>query len=71
MGQVPVLYWDGEELAQSAAITRFLARKVGWAGKSDLEFTQADILPVTKTTLRANCQIFAGDPPDEARGHLC
>ena len=44
MGQVPVLYWDGEELAQSAAITRFLARKVGWAGKSDLEFAQADMV---------------------------
>jgi glutathione S-transferase len=44
MGQVPVLYWDGEELAQSAAITRFLARKVGLAGNSDLEFAQADMV---------------------------
>ena len=44
MGQVPVLYWDGEELAQSAAITRFLARKVGLAGGSDLEFAQADMV---------------------------
>ena len=44
LGQVPVLYWDGEELAQSGAIARFLARKVGWAGKSDLEFAQADMV---------------------------
>merc|ERR1711863_125596 len=28
-GQMPVLYWDGEELAQSMAIARFVARKVG------------------------------------------
>ena len=26
--QMPVLYWDGEELAQSMAIARFVARKV-------------------------------------------
>ena len=25
---MPVLYWDGEELAQSMAIARFVARKV-------------------------------------------
>jgi len=43
-GQAPVLYWDGEELAQSLAIARFVARKVGLAGKSDLEFTQADMV---------------------------
>jgi glutathione S-transferase len=43
-GQMPVLYWDGEELAQSMAITRFVARKVGMAGKSDMEFCQADMI---------------------------
>merc|ERR1711990_419180 len=43
-GQVPVLYWDGEELAQSMAIARFVARKVGLAGKTDLEFCQADMI---------------------------
>merc|ERR1712008_615869 len=32
-GQMPMLYWDGEELAQSMAITRFIARKAGMAGK--------------------------------------
>ena len=67
---MPVLYWDGEELAQSMAIARFVARKVlnitiiviifiyschrrsyhhydcqvGLAGKSDLEFCQADMI---------------------------
>merc|ERR1711899_369879 len=43
-GQMPVLYWDGEELAQSMAIARFVARKVGLAGNSDLEFCQADMI---------------------------
>lgn len=43
-GQAPVLHWDGEELAQSLAISRFVARKVGLAGKSDMEFAQADMV---------------------------
>jgi len=43
-GQMPVLYWDGEEIAQSMAIARFVARKVGLAGNSDLEFCQADMI---------------------------
>ena len=38
---MPVLQWDGEELAQTMAIVKFVARKVGMAGKSDLEFAQA------------------------------
>ena len=40
-GSVPVLRWDGEELAQTMAIVKFVARKVGMAGKSDIEFAQA------------------------------
>ena len=44
IGQVPVLHWDGEELAQTMAIVKFVARKVGMAGKSDLEFAQADMV---------------------------
>jgi len=43
-GQSPVLYWDGEELAQCMAMARFVAKKVGLAGKSDLEFVQADMV---------------------------
>jgi len=43
-GQVPLLFWDGEELGQSLAIHRFVARKVGLAGKSDMEFAQADMV---------------------------
>jgi glutathione S-transferase len=31
--QIPLLYWDGEVIAQSMAIARFLARELGLAGK--------------------------------------
>jgi len=43
-GSVPLLFWDGEEIAQLMAVTKFVARKVGMAGKSDLEFAQADMV---------------------------
>merc|ERR1712130_599177 len=35
-GSVPVLFWDGEEMAQTMAIARFVARKVGMAGNTDM-----------------------------------
>jgi len=43
-GQLPMLQWDGVELAQSMAIARFVARRAGLAGKTDLEFAQADMV---------------------------
>ena len=36
--------WDGEEIPQQMAIVRFVAKKVGLAGKTDLEFVHADII---------------------------
>ena len=39
-----MLSWDGEEIAQQMAIVRFLARKLGLAGKTDLEFAYADMM---------------------------
>ena len=39
-----MLSWDGEEIAQQMAIVRFVARKVGLAGKTDLEFAYADMI---------------------------
>jgi len=41
-GQLPILNWDGEELCQSMACARFVAREVGLAGKTSLEQAQAD-----------------------------
>merc|ERR1712141_330996 len=32
-GQLPMLSWDGVELAQSMAIARFVARRAGLAGR--------------------------------------
>merc|ERR1711953_15095 len=43
-GQLPMLSWDGVELAQSMAIARFVARRAGLAGRTDLEFVQADMV---------------------------
>merc|ERR1712062_238199 len=43
-GQLPMLFWDGVELAQSMAIARFVARRAGLAGRTDLEFVQADMV---------------------------
>ena len=41
---VPVLYWDDELLAQSMSINRFLAKKVGLAGRNELEQGQVDMV---------------------------
>ena len=43
-GQLPVLEVDGVKLCQSKTIERFLANKLGLAGKSDLEKAQADMI---------------------------
>ena len=36
--------WDGNVLAQSNAITRFVAREVGIAGKNSVEMAQCDAI---------------------------
>jgi len=41
-GQLPVLEVDGRQVAQSLAVTRFVARKNGLTGKDDFEAAQAD-----------------------------
>merc|ERR1712080_246052 len=41
---VPVLFWDGEMLAQTQAIARFVARKSGLAGSNDVELAHAEAL---------------------------
>eukprot|EP00092_Neocalanus_flemingeri_P008750 GFUD01009423.1.p1 GENE.GFUD01009423.1~~GFUD01009423.1.p1 ORF type:complete len:229 (-),score=75.24 GFUD01009423.1:82-702(-) len=41
-GQTPLLEWDGQIIAQSMAITRFLAAEFGLKGKNNLESAQID-----------------------------
>ncbi|XP_023329805.1 probable glutathione S-transferase 9 [Eurytemora carolleeae] len=43
-GQVPRLIWDGQELYQSNSIVRFVAQKVWLVGKTEDDFTKADML---------------------------
>ena len=43
-GSLPILYWNGEEIPQSMAIVRFLAKQVGLAGNTDMEFARADTI---------------------------
>merc|ERR1711963_698295 len=41
-GILPILNWDGEEIRQSMACARFVAKEVGLAGKTNLEQAQVD-----------------------------
>ena len=41
-GSLPLLEWDGCQIAQATTITRFIARKVRMAGRSRMEAAQID-----------------------------
>ena len=41
-GSLPLLEWNGTNVAQSMAIARFIAREVGLAGRNNLEAAQID-----------------------------
>ena len=43
-GQLPLLEFDGAQIAQSMTIARFLAKKGGLAGRNELEQAQADMM---------------------------
>merc|ERR1739845_251823 len=58
-GQLPVLKWDGVELAQSVACARFIAREVGLAGKTSMEQAQADeIVDVIQDLINAWVKLY-------------
>merc|ERR1712062_176346 len=53
-GQVPLLAWDGEVIAQSMACARFLAREYNLAGRTSMEMAQVDeIIDVIQDLLNA------------------
>ena len=41
-GQLPILYWNKEEISQGIGVARFIAKKIGLAGKTDMEAAQVD-----------------------------
>jgi len=43
-GQLPLLEVDGETIAQSNAFSRLLAKRFGYAGKTDLEAARVDMV---------------------------
>jgi glutathione S-transferase len=57
--QLPVLYWNGEQIAQSLAVTRFNARQVGLAGKDNLEEAQVnEIIHAIEDVLQARINVL-------------
>ena len=53
-GQVPLLSWDGEVIAQSMSCARFLAREFNLAGRTSMEMAQVDeIIDVIQDLLNA------------------
>lgn len=53
-GQVPILEVDGKKVCQSVAITRYLAKQCGLAGKDDWEALEIDSTVDTINDVRAS-----------------
>merc|ERR1712088_1071925 len=65
-GSVPVLTWDEEEMAQTMAIVRFVARKVGMAGKTDKEFLPKWLAPLETILKKRGGEWYSGSGPTYA-----
>jgi len=80
MGQLPVLYIDGEPLFQSGAIVRYLGAKLGWclvqvpgarpgaglAGKNDLEAAKIDaVTSCTEDLMPVFAPLYAASDADK------
>lgn len=57
-GMLPVLEIDGEMVAQSNAISRYLARQWGLAGKDEWESLQCDVLVDTLGDLKQGSKAY-------------
>ena len=51
-GKTPVLEIDGKQTHQSGAVSRYLAKQLGLAGKDDWEDLQIDMIVDTFTDFR-------------------
>ena len=61
-GQVPLLSWDGEVIAQSMSCARFLAREFNLAGRTSMEMAQVDeIIDVIQDLLNAWYSLYHSD----------
>lgn len=65
-GQVPTLEVDGVTYCQTEAISRFLARKFGLAGKSELDQLRVDMIIGCLTDIRSPISLFLFEK-DEAK----
>ncbi|XP_014472024.1 PREDICTED: uncharacterized protein LOC106743045 [Dinoponera quadriceps] len=66
-GQVPVLEVDGKKINQSMAISRYLAKKCGLAGKDDWEALEIDATVDTINDLRQKIGIYSYESHEEAK----
>lgn len=57
-GQVPMLEIDGKKINQSVAISRYLAKQYGLAGKNDLEALEIDATVDTIHDVRAKLAAY-------------
>ncbi|CAK9795445.1 Glutathione S-transferase [Anthophora quadrimaculata] len=66
-GQVPVLEVDGKKVAQSVAISRYLAKKCGLAGKDDWEALEIDSTVDTIHDIRSKLGAYHYETNEEAK----
>lgn len=66
-GQVPVLEVDGKKVCQSVAISRYLAKQFGLAGKNDWEALEIDSTVDTIHDLRSKIGAFHYEANEQAK----
>lgn len=66
-GKTPVLEIDGKQTHQSAAICRYLAKKLGLAGSNDWEALEIDAIVDTFTDFRQQIALYHYDKDEVAK----
>lgn len=66
-GQVPMLEFDGNKLAQSGAICRYLARELNLVGKTNLDAAKAEIIVDTISDFRGPLAAYHYDSNPETK----